>query len=111
MNPCTETEFDPLTSSFRQLKEAVARTAGMKLPSAKELRESGFGVLFTFEHGDVEITVYLNGFFIYKCYGKETVSAVDRCRRLVYEYQDGEIRKMEEAEFRDGPCLIPLLMI
>ena len=103
-------QFDPLKTSFKQLKNAVGSTAGKKIPSAKSLRESEAEIVFTFEHGDVTINVFSNGFFIYECFGKETVSAVDRCKKIIYEYQDGEIRKIDESEFRDGPCLIPLLM-
>ena len=102
--------IDPLTTSYRQLKEMVCSTAGQTLPSAKSLRESGAEQLFTFEHLDGTLTVFANGFFIYECYGKETVSAVDRCKQMIYEYQDGEIRRLGEADFIDGPCLIPLLV-
>lgn len=103
-------QFDPLTTSFRELKAMVGRTAGQKLPSAKTLRESADEILFSFERGDVTLTVFASGYFIYECCGKETVSAVDRCQEIIYEYQDGEIRKVEESDFRDGPCLIPLLV-
>ena len=102
--------LDPLTTSFKQLKDAVGSTVGKQLPSAKALREGNAETLFVFEHGDFTLTVFSNGFYIYECFGKETVSAVDRCKRIIYEYQDGEIRKIEEPEFRDGPCLIPLLL-
>ena len=95
---------------FRELKEAVGKTTGKRLPTAKELRECGADVLFMFEHGDVTITVYLNGFFVYECYGKETVFAVDRCREIIYKTPDGEIMRLKEKEFSDGPCIVPLLI-
>ena len=110
MSQICQNQLDPLTTSFRQLKSFVGSTAGQKLPGVKTLRESGSEIVFVFEHGDVTLTVYSNGYFIYECFGKETVSAVDRCKQIIYKYQDGEIRKIEEPEFRDGPCLIPLLM-
>ena len=102
--------IDPLTTSFRQLKGMVCSTAGQTLPSARMLRESEAERVFTFDHGDVTLTVYSNGFFVYDCNGKETVFAVDRCKQIIYEYQDCEIRRIDESEFRDGPCLIPLMM-
>ena len=110
MSVALQNQLDPLSTSFRQLKGVVGSTAGKKLPSVKALKESGAGIVFVFEHGDITLTVYSNGFFIYECFGKEVVSAVDRCQQIVYQYQDNEIRKIEETEFRDGPCLIPLLL-
>lgn len=89
----------------------VKSTSGQNLPSAKALRERGGKILFVHESHDVRLTVYENGFFLYEDGDRATVSAVDRCRRIVYRYQDDEVRKIEEAEFRDGPCLIPLLLI
>ena len=102
--------IDPLTTSFRELKAMVGSTAGQKLPSARKLHEDGGEILFSYEHGDTTLTVFASGFFLYECYDRKTVSAVDRCKEIIYQYQDGEIRRIEEAEFRDGPCLIPLLM-
>ena len=107
MNPT----IDPLTTSFRQLKALVGRTDGQKLPPATLLRDSGLDVLFSHEHCDTTITVFLNGFYIYECMGRETVFAVDRIKSIIYEYQDNEIRRIPEKDFADGPCLIPLLAI
>ena len=102
--------INPLTTSFRELKSMVASTAGKKLPSAKALREETSAVLFIHEHDDCSITVFTNGFFIYECYDRETVFAVDRCKEIHYQYSTDEVRTVFEHEFADGPCLVPLLI-
>lgn len=96
MNVYARCPIDPMTTSFKQLKAMVERTDGQRLPNAKCLETSEEEVIFRYECGDEAITVYRNGFFIYESCGRKTVSAVDRCRRLVYRYLDDEIRAIEE---------------
>lgn len=110
MKRYTQPLIDPLTTSFRQLKTMVGRTTGQKLPSAYALTESGMEPLFSYRHGDITITVYPNGFFLYEYGTRQTVYAVDRCRRMLYKYRDDEIRIIEVSQLDDGPCLIPLFM-
>ena len=102
--------INPLTTSFEQLKGMVASTTGKKIPSAKALREGGTDILFVHEHDDCSITVYTNGFYIYKSYGRETVFAVDRCKEIHYQYLNDEVCTVFEHELTDGPCLVPLLL-
>ena len=107
----TQYPIDPLTTSFRQLKEMVGSTRGQKFPNAQALLDSGEEVLFSCEYGDTTVTVFLNGFFVYREGKRQAVYAVDRCGRLYYRYGNDEIRAVDKTNYADGPCLIPLLMM
>lgn len=75
--------------TLRALREMVSATIGMKLPTAKALRESGSEIIASAAIGeDGEISVYRNGFYTYKTPTGTTVYAVDRCAEYTYDSGD-----------------------
>ena len=111
MKTFTDYNIDPLALSFGQLKQMLPSTAGQKLPAPLVLEQDPPEILFRHENGDMAITVFTNGLYLYQRDRRRTVFAVDRCKQLVYKYQDDEIRIIPESRFSDGPCLIPLFMM
>ena len=110
MKTFTDYSIDPLVLSFGQLKQMLPSTAGQKLPVPLVLEQAPPDVLFRHENGDMAITVFTNGFYLYQRDCRRTVFAVDRCKQLIYRYQDDEVRIIPESKFSDGPCLIPLFI-
>lgn len=102
-------EIDPMTTSFRQLKRVVGSTAGQQVPNISIVRGQAGNMLFSYEHGDTELEVFESGWCIYRRGAQETVFAADRCRSIVYQYPNGEVRRIYECDFMSGPCLVPLL--
>ena len=110
MKTYTKYNIDPLTLSFGQLKQMLPSTAGQKLPVPLVLEQAPPEILFRHENGDMAITVFTNGLYLYQRDRRRTVFAVDRCKQLIYRYQDDEVRIIPESKFSDGPCLIPLFL-
>lgn len=110
MKTFTDYNIDPLTMSFGQLKQMLPSTAGQKLPVPLVLEQNPPDILFRHENGDMAITVFTNGFYLYQRDRRRTVFAVDRCKQLIYRYQDDAVRIIPESRFSDGPCLIPLFL-
>ena len=110
MKTFTDYNIDPLALSFGQLKQMLPSTAGQKLPVPLVLEQDPPEILFRHENGDMAITVFTNGFYLYQRDCRRTVFAVDRCKQLIYRYQDDEVRIIPESKFSDGPCLIPLFL-
>lgn len=75
--------------TFQALCKLVGSTTGMKLPTAKSLRESGVEIVASASVGEAgQLTVYRNGFYIYRTESGSTVHAVDRCMEYIYEGDD-----------------------
>ena len=110
MKTFTDYNIDPLALSFGQLKQMLPSTAGQKLPVPLVLEREPPEILFRHENGDIAITVFTNGLYLYQRNQRRTVFAVDRCKQLIYRYQDDEVRIIPESRFSDGPCLIPLFL-
>ena len=110
MKTFTDYNIDPLALSFGQLKQMLPSTAGQKLPVPLVLEQAPPEILFRHENGDMAITVFTNGLYLYQRDRRRTVFAVDRCKQLIYRYQDDEVRIIPESRFSDGPCLIPLFL-
>ena len=110
MKTYTDYNIDPLALSYGQLKQMLPSTAGQKLPVPLVLEQDPPEILFRHENGDMAITVFTNGFYLYQRDCRRTVFAVDRCKQLIYRYQDDEVRIIPESKFSDGPCLIPLFL-
>lgn len=104
----TANAVNPNQITFRQLKEMVGKTGGMKLPKAHALELSGEQVLFTDRRDGCTITVYRNGLFIFRYGDKKTVYAVDRIRTLEYRFADGYCSIIEENDYINSPCLAVL---
>lgn len=90
------------TMTFGQLKELLPSTQGKKLPTAKAL--SAEEILFKAHENDADIIVFKNGFFVYlkpDDQGKirNTVYAVDRCRRMTFIHGCSKEEHEEGWEF------------
>lgn len=107
----TSLPFNPYAVSFRELKSLVAGTAGKKLPGVDDLCSVRYKPLFSHESGAIRITVFCEGFVLYERDEDSNVFAVDRCREVLSLDPDGDVRRITEKEFAEGPCLIPLLMV
>ena len=107
----TANVINPNLLTFRQLKNLVGKTGGMKLPKAPVLEESNEPVLFVNRKDGNTITVFHNGLFIFQRDDRKTVYAIDRIKSLEYRYVDGSSTVINECDFLDSPCLIPLYII
>ncbi len=95
--------LDPLTVTYGELKAHLPSTSGQKLPTAAALEEEG-NVYFTVLEGGTLVTVYGSGFLAFTqpdemSHLRTTVYAVDRCRQLVYRFfcSDEEYEDQWEA--------------
>ena len=107
----TANAINPNLLTFRQLKNLVGKTGGMKLPKAPALEEANIPVLFVNRKDGNTITVFRNGLFIFQRDDRKTVYAIDRIKSLEYRYVDGSSTVINECDFLDSPCLIPLYII
>lgn len=80
--------------TFAQLREELANTKGMNLPSAKRLLE--MEDLVVEETGSIK--VYQNGFFIYSSNGYRTVFAIDRIKYL--KFGDTEFHDIDDMPWQ-----------
>jgi len=107
----TANVVNPNLLTFRQLKKLVGKTGGMKLPKAPDLEDLKAEVLFVNVNGDETITVYRNGFFTFQHGDRKTVFAVDRIKTIEYRFDDNSSTVINECDFLDNPCLVPLYII
>lgn len=99
---------NPMLISYGQLRAMVDSTVGAAIPSEEALSLHNRNALFSVEHKDVSLTVFGNGFFIYRREGLAVVYAVDRCRCVLYLNPRGELLELAQSDFRNGPCIVPL---
>lgn len=104
----TANAINPNLLTFRQLKNLVGKTGGMKLPKAPDLEDSMEDILFVDVNGDETITVYRSGFFTFQHGERKTVFAVDRIKTIEYRFDDNSSTVINECDFLDNPCLVPL---
>lgn len=98
-----------IINTFRELREQIASTNGKKVPTAKALRESECDVVATASVGhDGELTVYQNGFFLYKAAGKATVGAVDQSGD--YQDDDDEGYRLDASIFENEDWTVRLAL-
>jgi len=67
--------FMSINEKYGELLSVTPSTKGLKLPTAKEIRESEWNIVWS----RFGITVYENGFYTYTDGLRTTVFAVDRC--------------------------------
>lgn len=94
------------TFTLRELRGKITSTGNQLLPTAKALRESDSPVVAVMISCDVELTVYRNGFFLYKASGRVTVGAVDRCGGYVYDGGDA----LDASAFDDSDWTVRLTL-
>ena len=104
----TANAINPNLLTFRQLKNLVGKTGGMKLPKAPDLEDSMEDILFVDVNGDETITVYRSGFYTFQHGERKTVFAVDRIKTIEYRFDDNSSTVINECDFLDNPCLVPL---
>ena len=110
MNNNSPYAINPLYVSFSYLKALLPGTLGKNLPAAEELARRNNGVLFSHETTNLIITVFTDGFFLWRDQRRVMVSAVDRIKKLHFRDADGDVRVRSVSEYLNGPCLVPLLM-
>ena len=76
--------------TLRELKTKIASTVGAKLPSFKQLMEMESPVVAEREVSGAVVSVYENGFAVYRRDEAHTVIAVDRCGGYRYDFVDGD---------------------
>lgn len=96
--------------TLRELLECVPDMTGVKLPTAKMLREN-CEVFQIRENGLCQLVVYENGFFTYTDGNGITVQRVSQCRQSVeYKYADGCMVEIEQDVFMGEPYEIRLIL-
>lgn len=110
MRTYTTTQIDPASLSFSELKEMVGRTTGKPIPGVDQIAGDSEDILFIQECGCIGLIVYTNGFYLCRCGDNATVYAVDRCRNIRFKNPLGVMMCLSEQEFRNGPCLLPLVI-
>lgn len=102
------TNVNPETLTYAELKKLVPSTEGMKLPTAKKLKKDG-EILFAVQNGENLITIYTNGFLAFTqpdemAKPRTTVFAVDRAKQIIYKFSCSKEEYEEGWEF--GSCQI-----
>lgn len=101
--------------TFRELKSRISPTGSGKLPTYKQLVESGSRIFMRRRvDADTDLTVYENGFALYeKQTGEDevttTVFGVDRCGGITYDAVE-KMDKLDASVFEDEDCMIRLVM-
>lgn len=81
----------------------------MKIPTAKELRESGQIIASKQLGMDAKIYVYQSGFAIYQICGRSTVFSIHSCRDYLY-LMDGSMVHLEDCFFEDEKWYLRLVL-
>lgn len=77
--------------TFRQLKEMVGSGTGHKMPTARQLKDSGEEPVVVREIGpDGSLSVYPNGYAVYSNGSGTTVVSIGECGEYTYRFHDGE---------------------
>lgn len=77
--------------TFRQLKEMVGSGTGHKMPTARQLKDSGEAPVAVREIGpDGSLSVYPNGYAVYSNGSGTTVVSIGECGEYTYRFHDGE---------------------
>lgn len=77
--------------TFRQLKEMVGSGTGHKMPTARQLKDSGEEPVAVREIGaDGSLSVYPNGYAVYSNASGTTVVSIGECGEYTYRFHDGE---------------------
>lgn len=77
--------------TFRQLKEMVGSGTGHKMPTARQLKDSGEEPVAVREIGpDGSLSVYPNGYAVYSNGSGTTVVSIGECGEYTYRFHDGE---------------------
>lgn len=77
--------------TFRQLKEMVGSGMGNRLPTARQLKDSGEEPVAVREIGpDGSLSVYPNGYAVYSNGSGTTVVSIGECGEYTYRFHDGE---------------------
>lgn len=77
--------------TFRQLQEMVGNGTGHKIPTARQLRESGEEPVAVREIGpDGSLSVYPGGYAVYSNGSGTTVVSIGECGEYTYRFHDGE---------------------
>lgn len=74
--------------TYKKLREVLPNTEDKKMPTAKALREQNEVHIEKIINDTTVLTVYKNGYYSYRCDGRTTVYAVDRCGSVSYQYSD-----------------------
>lgn len=103
---------NPCTLTYAELKKLVPSTEGQKLPTAKRLKETG-EILFSLQDGSMLITIYKNGFLAFTqpdetAKLRTTIFAVDRASQIVYKCACSKEEYEEGWEF--GSCKVAYRM-
>ena len=110
MRTYTTTQINPASLTFNELKQMVSRTTGKPIPEVEQIAGDNEDILFIQECGCIDLIVYTNGFYLCRCGDNATVYAVDRCRNILFKNPLGVMMRLSEQEFRNGPCLLPLVI-
>lgn len=79
------------TWTLEELLKNVPDTRNAKRPTARQLKMSGIKVLTEFETVTGQLTVYDNGYFVYRSGRRETVQSIHKCQEPIrYTYENGE---------------------
>lgn len=77
--------------TFRQLKEMVGSGTGHKMPTERQLKDSGEEPVAVREIGpDGSLSVYPNGYAVYSNGSGTTVVSIGECGEYTYRFHDGE---------------------
>lgn len=101
--------------TFRELKAKLKSTANKKLPTCKQLKESGSSIFLKRSIGDdTELTVYENGFVLYEKQTCEdevttTVFGVDRLGAVSYD-SAVKMDDLRPEDYEDEDCMFRLVM-
>lgn len=101
-------DFNKLT--YLQLKELLHSTNIIKkFPRAKALRKQNVKTLYEFIHSDFKIELFANGLYIYTRGKRCTTYAVDRCGKIIYQFQNGR-SVLTDEQYGNCKWYIPLFI-
>ena len=97
--------------TLEELLKHVPDTRNSKLPTARQLKMSGTKVLTEVETVTGQLTVYDNGYFVYRSGRRVTVQSLHKCQEPIrYTYENGETSIVGMEVFAGLPCTIRLTL-
>lgn len=97
--------------TLEELLKHVPDTRNVKRPTARQLKMSGTKVLTEVETATGQLTVYDNGYFVYRSGRRVTVQSLHKCQEPIrYTYENGETSIVGMEVFAGLPCTIRLTL-
>ena len=100
--------------TWKELKDRIGREEeqGKRVPTLRQLQDSGVPAILTMNvDEDCRICVFQNGLVAYQEGNRYAVFSIESCKKITYQFGDGESAIITESEMNEEAWYLPLFMI